>query len=175
MELPPPTPIEEPEFDGVEATVVDDAMAEKNDATEEADRQFGMDVDMLVAMGVTPADACNAVGDALGKSRSTDFFECYGRGGLCDEASRGPLGVKGLGALDFACPRADGSMWDFSRPTDRQEALSMVETQDPDWIIGSPPCTSFSVLNHGLNILKMAPEEVDRRVAEGMKHIKFVI
>ena len=174
-ELPPPTPIDEPNFDGVDATVVDDAMAENNDTTEDAAHQFGMDVDMLVAMGVTPADACNAVCNALGKGKSTDFYEFYGRGGLCDEAGRSPLKVKGLGALDFACPRDDGSMWDFSRPTDRQEALRMVEAQDPDWIIGSPPCTAFSVLNHGLNFPKMSPEEVERRVAEGMKHIKFVI
>ena len=150
-------------------------MADHVDEHEAAAQQFGMDVDMLMAMGVTPADACNVVSDSMGKSRSTDFYEFYGRGGLCDEATRNPLRIKGLGALDFACPKDDGSVWDFSRAADRQEALRMVEAQNPDWIIGSPPCTPFSFLNHGLNFPKMAPEEVERRDAEGMKHIKFVV
>ena len=173
--IPPPTPVSEPEFDNVDTNVVDDVMEDLASGHGESSNQFGMDVDMLLAMGVTPADACNMVIGSLSESRLTRFYEFYGRGGLSEEASKSPLGVKGLGALDFACPKADGSFWDFSRPADRQEALKMVELQDPDWIVGSPPCTAFSVLNHGMNFPKMPPEEVKRRVNEGMRHIKFVV
>ena len=170
--LPPPTPVAEPSFDTVDSEVVDDAMADDHELG--ADR-FGMDVDMLVSMGVTPADAYGLISSIMDRDKTATFYEFYGRGGLNAEASRSQLGIKGLGALDFACPKADGSLWDFSRATDRQDALRMVEEQDPDWIIGSPPCTSFSVLNHGLNFPKMHPDEVQRRVDEGMKHIKFVV
>ena len=54
----------------------------------------------------------------MDKDKTATFYEFYGRGGLSAEASRSQLGIKGLGALDFACPKADGSLWDVSRAAD---------------------------------------------------------
>ena len=102
------------------------------------------------------------------------FQEAYGRGGLTEEARKSSLNIKGLRSLDLACQKDDGSHWDFSKQADRQEALRLLETDDPDWVIGSPPCTAFSLLNVGLNYPKMDKEEVKKRIKEGLVHLKFV-
>ena len=76
--------------------------------------------------------------------------------------------------MDLRTLRPDGVPWDFTRAKDRAWALRMVREQKPRWIIAAPPCTSFSVLNWNLNYPRMSKEEVSRRVAEGLTHLKFV-
>ena len=102
------------------------------------------------------------------------FQEAYGRGGLTEEARTSSLNIMGLRSLDFACQKDDGSHWDFSKQADRQEALRLLETDDPDWVIGSPPCTAFSLLNVGLNYPKMDKEEVKKSIKEGLVPLKLV-
>ena len=106
----------EPDFDFLDAYGAEDA----TDA--ESMNQFGIDVDMLMALGVSPSDACNLVNKSLRQSSRATFIEAYGRGGLSDEAMVNPLNVEGLDALDFSCPRPDGSVWDFSKADDWQKA-----------------------------------------------------
>ena len=113
--------------------------------------QHGMDIDMLMSMGVEPADAIRYVRKCMHHTAAVTFHEAYGRGGLSAEARKSPLNIKGLRSLDFACQKDDGSHWDFSKQSDKQEALRLIESDDPDWVIGSPPCTAFSLLNVGLN------------------------
>ena len=69
--------------------------------------------------------------------------------------------------MDFACEKENGDRWDFTRSSDRDEAMAVLEKDDPDWVIGSPPCTAFSLLNVGLNYLKMSKPEVKRRIMLG--------
>ena len=38
--------------------------------------------------------------------------------------------------------------WDFSREDDRRRAWRYIKAERPKLIIGSPPCTMFSVLQH---------------------------
>ena len=76
--------------------------------------------------------------------------------------------------MDLVTEKDDGSRWDFSKSEDRQAAWDLVIRDEPDWIIGSPPCTNFCLLNVGLNFPKMDPDEVARRVKEGLVHLKFV-
>jgi site-specific DNA-cytosine methylase len=61
----------------------------------------------------------------------------------------------------------EGVPWEFSRAARRATARRMCVQDDPVWLVGSPPCAAFSILNRGLNYLKMSAEEVERRVVEG--------
>ena len=118
--------------------------------------QFGMDVDMLMSMGVEPVDAIRYVRKCMRHTAAVTFIEAYGRGGLSDEARKSSFNVNGLRALDFACLKDNGDRWDFAKAGDRAEAMRLVDAEDPDWIVGSPPCTAFSLLNVGLNYPKMS-------------------
>ena len=93
---------------------------------------------------------------------------------MSDEAIRNPSGIKEFGALDFACPKPNGESWDFCRAKDRMEAWRLLEECDPDWVVGSPPCTAFSLLNHGLNYPKMDQVIVTTKIAEVLIHLKLV-
>ena len=130
---------------------------------------------LLVHHGVEPVEAQRFVTSTVRAHNKKSFFEMYGQGGLSRTAEvyKG-LNVVGLRALDLRTLRPDGKAWDFSRRSDRDWAFKLVQEEEPDWIIGSPPCTSFSALNHGFNYPKMDAKEVDRRWREGMIHLKFM-
>ena len=61
------------------------------------------------------------------------------------------LNLKGLGALDLRTLKPDGTAWNFCNRKDRQEARLFIDKSDPDWIVGSPPCTAFALWNRALN------------------------
>ena len=44
----------------------------------------------------------------------------------------------------------------------------------PDFIIGSPPCTAFCSWNRHLNYKKMNKEDVRKMIDEGERHLKFM-
>ena len=123
----------------------------------------------LQAAGVSRPDAVRKV------SGMTTFHEVYGRGFIVETANhaRRDLNVKGLRVLDMRVLRPDGEKWDFTKAAHRREARELIAREDPDWIICGPPCTAFSNLNYGLNYPKLPPDEVDRRVAAGMVHLRF--
>ena len=102
------------------------------------------------------------------------FIEAYGRT-ITDytNASRRNLNVKGLSSLDFRTPKANGAPWDFRRRSDRQAAIKLVDDLNPDWILGAPPCTAFSIWNFGMNYKKMDGDAVRAKLAEGRLHLKF--
>ena len=134
---------------------------------------------MLVSNGVQPVDAQRLV-TSLAKGTSingepTGFFELYGQGGLSKAAKRFKgLNVRGLEVLDLRSARPDGVNWDFTRQSDRLWALRLLREQQPMWVIASPPCTPFSVLNQNCNFGKMDPADVQAKIDEGMVHLRFV-
>ena len=138
---------DDPPFSMVDEAIIDQPMTDdEGDARDHPmAEQHGMDIDMLMSMGVEPADAIRYVRKCMHHTAAVTFHEAYGRGGLSAEARKSPLNIKGLRSLDFACQKDDGSHWDFSKQSDRQEALRLFERDGPDWIIGSPPCTAFSL------------------------------
>ena len=143
------------------------------------ENDFSNVVTMLVSRGVQAIDAQRLVTSMVkGTSYNqgpTGFFGLYGQGGLSRAARRHrSLNVEGLEVLDLRSTRPDGENWDFSRASDRAWALRLLRQQKPMWVIASPPCTAFSVINRNLNFVRMSPEEVNRRVEEGMVHIRFV-
>ena len=60
------------------------------------------------------------------------------------------------------------------KQTDRNLARDLVDREDPNWIIGNPPCTVFSLWNYGMNHRKMDPQVVQHRLRDGRVHLKFV-
>ena len=171
---PQPNDGDDPSFDFINDSVIDDMIADNEFDHDNPSAQYGMDIDMLLALGVEPIEASRYVYKLMRHDAEKTFYEAYGRGGLTKEAKKSHFNVKGLQALDLACAKSDGAHWDFSKPSDQREAIALIEADNPDWIVGSPPCTPFSPLNVGLNFPKMNKAEVKRRVDEGLIHLKFV-
>jgi hypothetical protein len=132
-------------------------------------------VDYLVLSGADPAEARDRVNVMLGNPPTT-FIEMYGRGSINLEAnnSRRQLGLRGIGALDLRTTKPDGTAWDFTKRSDRREARDLIATENPDWVIGSPPCTAFSQWNIGINHRKMPKSKVDDALSEGRTHLAFM-
>ena len=132
-------------------------------------------IDSLTLSGVNPSFANAKVNDIVSPDVAT-FLELYGRGSICREAnqSRRDLNVQGLGALDLRTSKPDGSNWDFAKRSDRKEARDMVRRLEPDFIIGSPPCTAFCAWNHHMNFRKMDPARVQAMLVEGRMHLEFM-
>ena len=113
---------------------------------------------------------------STGVNYQPTLFEFYGHGTIVDASHgiRRNLNVNGLRALDLRTVKPNGSPWDFSLASDRQLARSMVETEKPTWIIGSPPCTFFSAWNQGINHRKMSPERVEALRVEAVRHLHYM-
>ena len=101
----------------------------------------------------------------------------YGQGRIIESANEHNrnLNIKGIKAFDLRVQKADGSYWNFSLASDRREAMQYILEFKPTWIIGSPPCTAFSILNHGMNYPKMDPAKVRAMIKEGRSHLRFMI
>lgn len=136
--------------------------------------EYGMDIDMLMSTGVEPVDAIRYVRKSTHHASAITFQEACGRGGLTEEVRKSSFNIKGMRSFDFARRSDDGSHWDLSRQADMQEALRLLESDNPGWAIGSTPCTALSLLNVGLNYPKIDRKEVKRRIKEGSVHFKIV-
>ena len=63
---------------------------------------------------------------------------------------------------------------DFCKWSDRKLAKDLIHTQNPDCIIGAPPCTPFSIWNHGIHFKKMDKDKVREMLQEGRLHLSFM-
>ena len=132
---------------------------------------------MLVDLGVDVVDANRFVCSITKKKNIVSMYEVYGRGSVGELAAspqhRG-LNVKGLRVIDLRFNRPDGKPWNLLRDEDQKMALDLVEAEDPDWIVGAPPCTYFSILNWNSNVPRMDPADVARKIEDGSKHLRFM-
>ena len=93
------------------------------------------------------------------------------------EEANGPrlcLNTKGLSAFDMRTLKPNGGNWDFNKASDRKLCYKMMSDANPDFVIGSPTCTSWCVWNHYMNVPKMCPEKVRSLLAAGRTHLEFV-
>ena len=104
-------------------------------------------VDSLTHAGAVPHEAKAHVKAMLGDRPKATFMEVYGGGATvgCSNHALRNLNLGGLGALDLRTTKEDGNPWDFSRPANRRAARALLKKNDPDWVIGNPPCTAFSI------------------------------
>ena len=47
--------------------------------------------------------------------------------------------------------KPNGQPWDLCKREDRKLARQMVDEQQPEWIVGAPPCKPFSIWNYAMN------------------------
>ena len=145
------------------------------------DDDEGMDVQQMASC-LCMAGAQKHVADehagkmfAFKDPSAATFMEVYGKS-IFDQAqiARRSLNVQGLGALDLRTTKPDGSPWNFCLREDRKLARQMIERQNPDWIVGAPPCTPFSIWNHGINFKRMDKSKVEKMLQEGRLHLRFM-
>ena len=67
-----------------------------------------------------------------------------------------------------------GNPWDFDKPEQRNKCINEILTQKPAFLIGSPMCTAFSILQ-GLNRSKMDPIKWEALWNKGVRHMLFAI
>ena len=131
-------------------------------------------MDTLQVLGVDIIKANRFVA-SLVKSKPS-LMELYGRGSICKAAngSHRNLNVLGEDALDLRTCKPSGERWDFTKRSDRMEALQLVRDRRPTWVIGSPPCTSFSTIMNW-NFRRMSEGQVRRCLEEGRLHLHFML
>ena len=92
-------------------------------------------LETLISLG---ADQCEAL---------KNVSEVYSPPRVTKTAARRPdLNAKGLRAFDLSTSHPGGGNWDFNIKAHRELARQICDTDDPDWMIGSPHCTDFSIL-----------------------------
>ena len=117
-------------------------------------------VSALVMAGANVEQARTYTAAVRGRPDGPTFMEFFGRGAIVREANRARrcLNIQGLHALDLRTYRPDGHAWDFNDIKHRKDARRLVRTLKPTWVIGSPPCTAFSIWNIGINYKRDEPE-----------------
>ena len=86
--------------------------------------------------------------------------------------------VSGLTAgssFDLIVDQNTGEAWNFLSTEHRRRCWSRLKAEDPWVVIGSPPCTAFSVLNYGLSRYRMNPEKRERQLVEGKISLAFAL
>ena len=131
-------------------------------------------MDTLQTLGVDVVQANRFVTSLLRSSPT--LIELYGRGKIKDMAngSHRNLNIVGVDALDLRTRKPSGDAWDFSKKQDRLEALALIRERRPTWVIGSPPCTAFSIIM-GLTYKKMTPARAKQLLELGKLHLHVVI
>ena len=78
--------------------------------------------------------------------------------------------------FEYDIPTCDAPRkhWDLDPPEQREQCLRDVMTQKPQFLIGSPMCTAFSVVR-GLKKLRMSPAKWTTLMQEGWRHMRFAI
>ena len=104
------------------------------------------------------------------------MYEVYGRGAIGHEAAKNSRGlnINGIGVLDLRFNNPEGVPWDLTKPDHQKMAFAMIDKDDPDWIVGAPPCTDWGILNWNCNFSKMDPQDVKRRLKTALVHLTFV-
>ena len=110
---------------------------------------FGADKDQLMKRVIELNEVVVSMG-AIG----VDVSEIYSPPRVVALATR--YGLRPGFSLDLSVNDECGKPWDFTDPAQRDKAREMVTEQKPWLIIGSPPCTKFSILQN-LNISKRDP------------------
>ena len=131
----------------------------------------------LMALGVSVSHARDSVSSTKSTRAAATFAEVYGGGAIveCANKARRNLNLKGLRALDLRTMKDDGTPWNFTLRADRKLARELLDKDDPDWLVGSPPCTAFSIWNYAMNYPKMDRDKVQRAIEEGKTHLNFVV
>ena len=89
-----------------------------------------------------------------------------------DNMHRRNLIVHGMHVLNRRVLKDAGTHWGLSRGDYQRDAIALIQKDQPDWEVAGPPCTAFCGHNYGLNVPRMDLVEVERRIAEGVTHLR---
>lgn len=156
---------------------VDEAMGDHANLSGDTEMVAMMDVLQTLGVDVEDANRCCARAVRTAQNMGApSFIEAYGTGRIVESANGvlRNLNIKGHAVFDLRTRKGDGTPWNFSKASDRKEALRYVKEKRPTWIVGCPPCSAFTRLQ-GLNFRKMAPERIKTILHEGRRHLHFVI
>jgi hypothetical protein len=78
-------------------------------------------------------------------------------------------------SFDMIVDQHTGASWDFLQADHRRRCWARLRIENPWVVIGSPPCTAFSVLNRGLNRDRVPAERRERQLAEGKVLLGFAL
>jgi len=145
-------------------------------------------IDMVVEDMDNTVDFLSTEVPEVGRRRATELYELLLQLGAAPSAAQMKVcelysvprvtampGVNVSGLTFDLRGDAYGRRWDFRKASDRKEALEAIRSQKPFLVIGSPPCTPFSVLNTRWNHRRMDPVKVKRQVAEGRMLLGFAV
>ena len=134
-------------------------------------------ISALCVLGATEEVARSHLSAMRSSRPAATFSEVYGGGAIVDCANHAcrDLNVNGLRAFDIRTTKPNGTPWDFTVRADRKLARETIDRDDPDWLIGSPPCTAFAIWNYAMNYPKRDKGKVRQAIAEGRTHLNFVV
>ena len=75
-------------------------------------------------------------------------------------------------SFDINTNDTNGEPWNFMKSSIRQKAREYVKNNKPMFIIGSPPCDQWSIMQN-LNNNKRDPEDIKRKLIEARIHLSF--
>ena len=112
------------------------------------------------------------------KSIGSDIVELYSQPRVAQEATaKRREGVDLIPGWSFDLTKADpqtGKPWDLSNEKIQSRVKKIIAENRPLFVIGSPPCTPFSVLQN-INKGRRCPKVVAQELDLGKKHMKFCI
>ena len=115
---------------------------------------------------------------ALYERKGADVVEIFSVPRIAQEAgTRRHDGTKLVPGWSLDLTRTDpktGKQWDLANKTVQSRVKKMIRDSKPLFVIGSPPCTAFSSLQH-FNAKKRDPKVVAEEKAKAEGHIKFCI
>lgn len=99
--------------------------------------------------------------------RTVHFMEVFSPPRVCFAVARHGLVAPPMLSLDLT------TGYDFLTMEDRARCLRLMESERPQFIIVSPPCTMYSPLQQLFNLKKMAAAEKERRFQEADVMLNF--
>ena len=102
-----------------------------------------------------------------------DLSEVYSPPRVAEEAKAAGL-VAGF-SLDLTVSDEKGRPWDFSKRSCRQRAWALVKEKRPYMLVGSPPCTPFSIIQNLNMRTKAGRIKVEEARKRGAVHLRFCV
>ena len=103
-------------------------------------------------------------------SRGSDLIEVYSPERVAKVCVK--YGLMATGSFDLR------TGWDFTKKEDQDRALCKIRTDKPNLVIGSPPCTKFSILMglvHAKGLTDEQKAKFMKELREAIAHLRFCV
>ena len=110
------------------------------------------------------------------RKKGADIVEVYSQPRISQEAamySQNGMRLKPGWSLDLTRTNpSTGEAWNLADPKVQAQVMRMVTEDKPLFVVGSPPCTAFSQMQH-ISRAKRDPKIVEKELEDGRRHLKF--